>query len=32
MMSQASAPTLPPLDRKLLRMVERLVPLAEREE
>lgn len=32
MMSQTSAPTLPPFDRKLLGVVERLVPLAEREE
>jgi len=32
MMSQASAPPLPPFDRKLLGVVERLVPLAEREE
>jgi len=31
-MSQTSAPTLPPLDRKLLGVVARLVPLAEREE
>jgi hypothetical protein len=31
-MSQTSTPTLPPFDRKLLDMVERLVPLAEREE
>jgi hypothetical protein len=31
-MSQTSTPTLPPFDRKLLGMVERLVPLAEREE
>ncbi len=32
MMSQTSTPTLPPFDRKLLGVVERLVPLAEREE
>jgi len=31
-MSQTPAPTLPPFDRKLLAVVERLVPLAEREE
>jgi hypothetical protein len=31
-MSQTSAPTLPPFDRKLLALVERLVPRAEREE
>lgn len=32
MMSQTSCPTLPPFDRKLLDLVERLVPCAEREE
>jgi hypothetical protein len=32
MMSQTSTPTLPPFDRKLLGVVERLVPHAEREE
>jgi hypothetical protein len=32
MMSQTSAPMLPPFDRKLLGVVERFVPLAEREE
>jgi hypothetical protein len=32
MMSQTSTPTLPLFDRKLLAVVERLVPLAEREE
>ena len=32
MMSQTSAPALPPFDRKLLGVVERLVPLAQREE
>ena len=32
MMSQTPAPTLPPFDRKLLRVVEPIVPLAERKE
>jgi hypothetical protein len=32
MMSESSTPSLPPFDRKLLGMAQRLVPLAEREE
>jgi hypothetical protein len=32
MMSQTSTPTLPPFDRKLISVVERLVPLAERKD
>jgi hypothetical protein len=31
-MSQTPTPTLPPFDRKLLGLVERLVPIAERAE